>query len=354
MRALVVLLILLSLSINVFAQNDIADTAQNSTSNETANQPQEPPVVVPIMVPPPADDSPVPGTVLDARKFALSQAAAQQVVRMDAAIAIATEKSLDDSSLKSIRDAFDKERQNILAATSTGQLSATEDLLQDLAKNFLTASKEIGLRAYVDLVKGRMKKYEEERGNESEYYGEQAVESRKIAMLRFFDQHVELVSDAINKSVARNVSMVTVQAKLDEFIAIKPALVSAINSRDKKQIQEVDKRIKDDWKAIRDALTQAHLSDRIRRSIDAGDDIGSRVETNMRKLRTAGIATGALEKRLGDFRKYLAQASTAADAGDYSGAQEELRQAKTELIQLRTTYDQVRTGTLKQAAGGPK
>ncbi|MEK6968447.1 MAG: hypothetical protein AABX51_07515, partial [Nanoarchaeota archaeon] len=209
----------------------------------------------------------------------------------------------------------------------------------NLAKEFLVKAKEIGLRAYGEALKGKTKQLEENRANESEYYSEQAVESRKIAMLRFFDNHVDIVNDAINKSLEKNVSMEEVKTALAEFVSLKPKLVSAINTRNKEEINSVNKQIKDAWKKIRDAFLNAHLGNKIQRSIDRGNSIAKEAESNIRKIKSSGIQAGAIEKRLSEYKNFLSNAQTSADSGDYVAAQDAIRSARTTLNELKSTHD---------------
>ena len=278
--------------------------------------------------------------ILDAKKAALSLAATNHLIQMDSAIEVAKEKSLNYSELTPIRDEFKKQMDTIGNAQDRASLFATEDLLQNLAKQFLIKAKEIGLKAYGSRLKDKISQLKENRANESEYYSEQAIEARKIAILRAFDHHVDIVNNAINKSESRNVSVTEVKAALDEFIALKPELVSAINSMNKANIAAVNKKVKEAWKNIRDKFISANLGDKIQRSMDRGNSIANIADSDIRKLKTQRVQTGAIESRLAEFKKRLQETQEAASSGDYVSAQDALRAAKIALSELKTTNDQ--------------
>ena len=88
---------------------------------------------------------------------------------------------------------------------------------------------------------------------------------------------------------------------------------------------------KEAWKKIRDVFIDVHLGDKIQRSIDRGNSITSVAESNIRKLKSARIQTGAIESRLAEFRKYLEDAQEAVNSGDYVAAQDALRSARNSL-----------------------
>ena len=107
----------------------------------------------------------------------------------------------------------------------------------------------------------------------------------------------------------------------------------------KDQILATNKRVKEAWKKIRDVFIDVHLGDKIQRSIDRGNSITSVAESNIRKLKSARIQTGAIESRLAEFRKYLEDAQEAVNSGDYVAAQDALRSARNSLNELKTTHD---------------
>jgi len=328
MRIIIVVLVLIACLSFVIAQNE---TLNQTEFNETESAP-EPSEESPQSNEPAQSEVSDAVTILDAKKAALSLAASS-------AIEVAKEKNLNYSELTPIRDEFEKQKDTIGNVQDRASLFATEDLLQNLAKQFLLKAKEIGVRAYGSRLKDKISQLKETRANESEYYSERAIEARKIAILRSFDHHVDIVNNAINKSESRNVSVIEVKAALDEFVSLKPELVSAINSMNKDQILATNKRVKEAWKKIRDVFIDVHLGDKIQRSIDRGNSITSVAESNIRKLKSARIQTGAIESRLAEFRKYLEDAQEAVNSGDYVAAQDALRSARNSLNELKTTHD---------------
>ena len=335
MRIIIVVLVLIACLSFVIAQNE---TLNQTEFNETESAP-EPSEESPQSNEPAQSEVSDAVTILDAKKAALSLAASNHLIQMDSAIEVAKEKNLNYSELTPIRDEFEKQKDTIGNVQDRASLFATEDLLQNLAKQFLLKAKEIGVRAYGSRLKDKISQLKETRANESEYYSERAIEARKIAILRSFDHHVDIVNNAINKSESRNVSVIEVKAALDEFVSLKPELVSAINSMNKDQILATNKRVKEAWKKIRDVFIDVHLGDKIQRSIDRGNSITSVAESNIRKLKSARIQTGAIESRLAEFRKYLEDAQEAVNSGDYVAAQDALRSARNSLNELKTTHD---------------
>lgn len=286
--------------------------------------------------------------LLEAKKNALDLAITKFISKMDAAIAVAKEKSLDATKLQSIHDDILAQKELINAST-IDELKDIRNQVLSSAEDFRKTAKEIGLRAYEDEINESIKTHLDDVKNQTDFYSEQAAESRKIGLLRFYDQHIERVEKIINYSKSKNVSTTLLEQKLEEFKALKSTLVDALNSGNKTTIQNVTKELKDKWKELNQAIITTYKDHRIKLIVGRADLINKVADRNIQRLKSAGFSTGNLEQQLNDFGAKIKEIQEAQNADDSDKAEELTKELNSTFRDLAKSYAEARTGRITKA-----
>ena len=286
--------------------------------------------------------------LLAAKKDILLTAMTKFIAKMDAAINVAKEKSLDVSKLESVKQEFVDQKELLMNASATDAIMSVKSEAISLAKEFRDTAKEIGLKAYEEEVNETQKAELEKVKNQTDFYTEQAANARMMGLLKFYDQHIEWVERVINLSKSKNVSTTLIEQKLSEFKALKPELVDALNSRNKDNIQSVMKKLKDKWKEIHQAINDTYTEHRIRAILKRAKTAVNRLDINIQKLKSAGISTSALEQQNTNFREKIDEIQKALDEGNSTKAGELVAELEDQFKDLVKTYSQVRVGEVKE------
>ena len=286
--------------------------------------------------------------LLAAKKDILLTAMTKFIAKMDAAINVAKEKSLDVSKLESVKQEFVDQKELLMNASATDAIMSVKSEAISLAKEFRDTAKEIGLKAYEEEVNETQKAELEKVKNQTDFYTEQAANARMIGLLKFYDQHIEWVERVINLSKSKNVSTTLIEQKLSEFKALKPELVDALNSRNKDTIQAVMKKLKDKWKEIHQAINDTYNEHRIRATLKRAKTLIEKLDRNIQKLKSAGISTSSLEQQNKEFNDKLDEIQKALDSGDLPQAEELVKELENKFKDLVNTYDLARKGEVKE------
>jgi hypothetical protein len=280
--------------------------------------------------------------LLLAKKDSLMSAMIKFDAKMAAAVSVAEQKSLDVSKLETIQAEFAAQEATLKNATSDDIVTSIRSEAITLAQEFRDAAKEIGLKAYEDDVNDTEKTDLDNVKNQTDFYTQQAADARMIGLLNFYDQHIAQVEKIINSSKSLNVSTTLIEQKLQEFKALKPELVAALNSGNKDAIQVAMKDLKDKWNEIRQAIADTYNQNKLEQTLNKAQTIMNRLDVNLQKLKAAGISTAALEQQIKDFNNQVTSIQGALDAQNLTGAQDMASGLQDKFKSLMNTYDQTR------------
>lgn len=293
------------------------------------------------------DTEKISANLLVAKRDILLTAMTKFIAKMDAAISVAKEKSLDVSKLQSVKQEFVDQKALLMNASTADSVLSIKSEAISLSKEFRDTAKEIGLKAYEEEVNETQKSELEKVRNQTDFYTEDAANARMIGLLKFYDQHIEWVERVINLSKSKNVSTILIEQKLAEFKALKPELVDALNSKNKDTIQAVMKKLKDKWKEIHLAINDTYKEHSIIAMLKRAKTIANRLDVNIQKLKSAGISTSVLEQQNGEFKDKIDEIQKALDEGNSTKAEELVAEIENQFKDLVKTYSQVRTGEVK-------
>src|SRR3989338_612213 len=171
--------------------------------------------------------------IIESQKSALTVGSEIHSYDMQAAIDVAKEKNLNFAALESIKNEFSTEKSKIENSTDKASFNEIEDSIQNIAQNFRDKAKEIGIRAYLDDLESKKNQLKETNKQELDKLKDNALESRKIALITIFDTNVENLENAVKLASLENSSMEKINFEIYEFKILKQELVNTVNSKDK-------------------------------------------------------------------------------------------------------------------------
>jgi len=289
-----------------------------------------------------AEDDKITENLLVAKKDSLIAAMIKFDAKMTAAITIGQQKSLDVSGLEDVQAQFKVQEEILNNATSDDTINSVRSEAIDMAQQFRTKAKEIGLKAYGEEVNETEQADLEKVKNQTDFYTQQAADARMIGLLNYYDQHIAQVEKLINSSKSENVSTTLIEQKLQEFKSLKPEFVSALNSGNKDAIQAAMKDLKDKWQEIRQAIVDTYNKNKLEQTLNKADAALNKLNVNLQKLKSAGISTAPLEQQIKDFNEQVNSIKAALNAQNVTGAQDMAINLQDKFKDLKNTYDQTR------------
>ncbi len=169
-----------------------------------------------------------------------------------------------------------------------------------------------------------------------------------------FDRRVHNAQQILDILANRGYNTTAAQEKLDEIVALRSALVDALNKRDNSEIHAVNLQILARSQELRDLVHELQIvvpeKKRIEFWLRVGERVVNRTETIIAELASLGFNVTELRTLHGVVVEDLAYAQQLYNEGDFSGALNALHEVRDDLKALRDAYRDLITGGLPSEA----
>ncbi len=178
----------------------------------------------------------------------------------------------------------------------------------------------------------------------------EAREARKDRNLEFFDLSVARAQGKLDKAKEKGADVSALQAKLDEIKELRTELVDAMNEGiaacageglgkctkpEVEAYKTLREEIKNKYKELVELAKTAGQSQRFAAAITRARDIIAKSETVLEGFEKRSIDVSAEKAGLDEIKGLVDSAETKYKAGDYTGAQQDLKKAQEMFKDLR-------------------
>ena len=167
-------------------------------------------------------------------------------------------------------------------------------------------------------------------------------DSRKANVLKNFDIRVERAQNVLSVLEERGYDISEAQDKLDEIIALRGDLETALDERDNLEILEVSLNAlelsRELAEIVRDLQIEVPPSRIVRHWLNVGGRVIERSGVIIEELKNLGLDTDELEDIHGEAESHLAEIEAKLEDGDLEGAIEALQELKDDILELCDTY----------------
>ncbi|MDP3104385.1 MAG: hypothetical protein Q8M95_07240 [Candidatus Methanoperedens sp.] len=179
----------------------------------------------------------------------------------------------------------------------------------------------------------------------------EAREARKNRNLEFFDLALARAQGRLDKAKEKGVDVSALQAKLDEISSLRSAFVDAMNEGiaacdgegigrctkpEVEAFKTVREEIKNKYRELVELAKTTGQSQRFANAIRVARDIISKSETVLDGFEKRGVDVSAEKAGLDEIKGLVDSAETKYKAGDYTGAQQDLKKAQEMFKDIRS------------------
>jgi len=273
--------------------------------------------------------------VLQARYLQVNVNAQREMIAMNATVSYLGSQNVSTAQLETIRSQFTAKLSDLKAdadACDATHFSLIRDSMRSLALNFrdmVNASDyahDGGLhQAIQDALQANAGSLEASRNT--------AWANSKTAALHVFDVHAENAHRIIDQMASHGQNVTEMQAVLDDIEAKKPELEAAYNARNRTQVVEVQKVIKQ--------LYQDFRKDGVTAYAGGLSSLFSKMQDYINKAAGQGANVSAANATLAQMNQELVQLQSQCTAsGDSSECRESANRLRNEFINLREQVKQ--------------
>jgi len=179
----------------------------------------------------------------------------------------------------------------------------------------------------------------------------EAREARKNRNLEFFDLALARAQGRLDKAKEKGVDVSALQVKLDEISNLRSAFVDAMNDGiaacdgegigkctkpEVEAFKTVREEIKNKYRELVELAKTTGQSQRFANAIRVARDIISKSETVLDGFEKRGVDVSAEKAGLEEIKGIVDSAETKYKAGDYTGAQQDLKKAQEMFKDIRS------------------
>ncbi len=295
--------------------------------------------------------------------------AEQSRIGMEAVIAYVDEIGNDSTTLAGIKDNFVAKVGELKTAAEGNDFEGFKDVtsdMRDLIKDFRDEAHNV---LGTDVGEARTRVAQAIQGQRD--YLNSLVDEIRTARgeveLEAVDEAIEDVEERTDKAVERGADATELKAKLAEIkekreelkLKIDAAIASCgeagLGKCDTPEAQEykaLKEEIKDDFKGLKEIAKATGLKKRISKGIEAAGNVLEKANERLERAEESGVDVTTAKAKLDEVQRLLDSAEEKLDAGDYEGAMDELKAARTAFVSaMKETRELRRTEKPERARG---
>lgn len=266
-------------------------------------------------------------------------------IGMEATIAYVNELGNDSTTLSNIKTDFVAKVAELKSAAENNDFSGFQNALADiktLIKSFRIAAHAI-LGNNVGEAQSRVAKALQDNREYLNSLVQNISRSQGEAEIEEIDQAVNETEKKAERAESQGVNVSALRSKLAEIkekrTELKARHAAAVesckgtglgecNTTEAEAYRALKAEIKQDFRELRDIARSIGQAHRIANNIDAAKKVLNRTEALVSRMKEEGVDTAVLEAKLDEVRKLIESAEAKLKAGDFSGALEELKDAR--------------------------